>query len=162
MAGPPLYLWWMSSPAPPARVVLPTPADRLTVSANGRLVAATHLAGGTIALIDLGDARVTARITNLPPLRDVMFGEQVLYIAAEGLGGIGVIDVDTRRLSHALVAAGDRPLRLNTIAVPTLVVHGSADPLFLPAVDLPADSGRIIGTFGCGKGLGAAAYPRAP
>jgi pimeloyl-ACP methyl ester carboxylesterase len=33
----------------------------------------------------------------------------------------------------ALVAAGDRRSRLNTIAVPTLVVHGSADPLFLPA-----------------------------
>lgn len=33
----------------------------------------------------------------------------------------------------ALLAAGDRRSRLNTIAVPTLVVHGSADPLFLPA-----------------------------
>jgi DNA-binding beta-propeller fold protein YncE len=85
-------------------VVLPTPADRLTVSANGRLVAATHLAGGTIALIDLGDARVKAQITNLPPLRDVMFGDQdkVLYIAAEGLEGIGVVAIDTGRLLHEM------------------------------------------------------------
>jgi DNA-binding beta-propeller fold protein YncE len=85
-------------------VVLAGPVERLTVSADGRLVAATHLAGGTIALIDLGDARVKAQITNLPPLRDVMFGEQdeVLYIAAEGLEGIGVVPVSTGQLLHEI------------------------------------------------------------
>lgn len=39
----------------------------------------------------------------------------------------------TRRHIAALATAGDRRLRLQTIKVPTLVVHGKDDPLILPA-----------------------------
>jgi len=48
-----------------------------------------------VAFIELMRARVTARITALSPLRDVMFGADgaFLYVVAEGLHGIGVVDV---------------------------------------------------------------------
>jgi DNA-binding beta-propeller fold protein YncE len=86
------------------KVDLPAPAGRLTVSASGQLVAATDPAGGTIALIDLGSGQVGTRITGLPPLRDAMFGDQdaTLYIAAEGIDGIGVIDLGRAALSHEI------------------------------------------------------------
>ena len=76
-------------------VALPAPAQRLTVSASGQLVAATDLKGGTITVIDLSEGRVSKRISGLPPLRDTMFGERdtVLYVAAEGISGIGVVDL---------------------------------------------------------------------
>ena len=53
-------------------------------------------------------------------------------INAEGIGLIELKPEICTRAIAALVAAGDRRSRLNTIAVPTRVVHGSADPLFLP------------------------------
>jgi DNA-binding beta-propeller fold protein YncE len=98
-------------------LVLPAPAERLTSGTNGRLVAASDLAGGTITLIDAGEGRVDTVITGLPPLRDVMFGGQdtVLYIAAEGLDGIGVIDVASARLSQRI--ATFRPTRAGVAAL---------------------------------------------
>ncbi len=86
------------------KLALPAPAERLTVGISGRLAAASDLAGGTITLIDLNDGRVDTVIAGLPRVRDVMFGAQdtVLYIAAEGLDGIGVIDVANARLSHQI------------------------------------------------------------
>ena len=99
------------------RVVLEAPVDRLTIGASGRMAAATQQAGGTITLIDLDDARVDRVISGLPPLRDVMFGEQdtVLYIAAEGLGGIGVINVARARLAREI--APFRPSRAGFAAL---------------------------------------------
>ncbi len=86
------------------RVGLPMPARRLTVGTNGRLVAAIDPAGGAIAIVNLDSDRVGTVITGLPPLRDVMFGasDEVLYVAATGLAGVGVIDVAQGRLSHEI------------------------------------------------------------
>jgi hypothetical protein len=87
-------------------VALPAPVDRLTVGTTGRLVAASDLAGGAIALIDLGEDRqdTVTLITGLPPLRDVMFGnlDTALYIAAGGISGVGVVDVAKARLLHEI------------------------------------------------------------
>jgi DNA-binding beta-propeller fold protein YncE len=82
------------------KVALPLIAQRLTVSVNGQVLAVHDLVGNAIALVDIGEARVTAGIVALPPLRDVMFGrnDTVLYVAAKGLGGVGVIDIATARL----------------------------------------------------------------
>lgn len=98
-------------------VQLPVAADHLTVGTAGRLAAATNRAAGTITLIDLDGGRVDTAITGLPPLRDVMFGEQdmVIYIAAEGLAGIGVIDVAKARLTHEI--ATFRPTRAGVAAL---------------------------------------------
>jgi DNA-binding beta-propeller fold protein YncE len=69
--------------------------QRLIGSPDGYMVAAADLSGGSVAFIELMRARVTARITALSPLRDVMFGADgaFLYVVAEGLHGIGVVDV---------------------------------------------------------------------
>jgi DNA-binding beta-propeller fold protein YncE len=87
-------------------VSLPNPAGRLTVGATGSLAAAFDPAGGTIALIGLSDERhdKVTTIRGLPPLRDAMFGDldTALYIAAEGLGGIGVVDAGQARLMHEI------------------------------------------------------------
>ena len=82
------------------QLALPAPAQRLTLGTRGRILAAIDLTDGTINLIDLGAEKLTATIANLPALRDVMFGDAdiLLYIAAEGTGGIGVIDVDSAKL----------------------------------------------------------------
>jgi DNA-binding beta-propeller fold protein YncE len=87
-------------------LALPNPAERLTVGATGRMVAASGLAGGTIALFGLDEFsrdKVTT-IRGLPPLRDVMFGDldTALYIATQRPGGIGVIDVATTKLTHEI------------------------------------------------------------
>ncbi len=47
--------------------------------------------------------------------------------------GCGHDPAGTARQLAAMVAAGDRRARLATIKAPTLVVHGSDDPLILPA-----------------------------
>jgi len=99
------------------KLALPAPAGRLTVGTSGRLAAASDLAGGTITLIDLNDDRVDTVIAGLPRLRDVMFGAQdtVLYIAAEGIDGIGVIDVAAAKLSQQI--ATFRPTRAGVAAL---------------------------------------------
>ncbi len=83
------------------RIALPAPAQKLVLGSGGRLLAAFDPAGGTITLVDLVDERVAASIVGLPKLRDVMFGDKdiLLYIAAEGLGGVGVIDVAGAKLT---------------------------------------------------------------
>lgn len=98
-------------------LLLPAVTDQLTVAAGGRLVAAVHQAAGTITLVDLDSARVATVIAGLPKLRDVMFGAQdtELYIAAEGIAGIGVIDLATARLSHEI--ATWRPNRAGVAAL---------------------------------------------
>ncbi|BAS00255.1 hypothetical protein BV133_2661 [Blastochloris viridis] len=76
-------------------IVLPNLAQRLVLGSRGRILAAIDLAAGAIALVDLDTDRVRTKIAGLPPLRDVMFANQdtLIFYAAEGLAGIGMIDV---------------------------------------------------------------------
>ncbi|PPQ28734.1 hypothetical protein CCR94_17110 [Rhodoblastus sphagnicola] len=79
---------------------LPTPADRLILGAGGRVAAAVNQAGGSITLIGIDTGRADIVISGLPPLRDVMFGNQdsEIYLASAGIAGIGVVDVANGRL----------------------------------------------------------------
>jgi DNA-binding beta-propeller fold protein YncE len=87
---------------------LAAPADELTIDTGGRVAAAVNQAGGTITLIEVDTARADTVISGLPPLRDVMFGNQdtELYIAAEGIPGIGVVDIAKGRLVRQIAAFG--------------------------------------------------------
>jgi len=100
------------------RVALPAPAQRLTLGAAGQLVAATDLAGGTIAVIDLGEGRVSTRIAGLPKLRDVMFGarDTVLYVAADGISGVGVVDLASGVMTHRIAASRPDPAGMAALA----------------------------------------------
>jgi DNA-binding beta-propeller fold protein YncE len=91
----------------PKQIALPNPVQRLVLGTRGRMVAAIDLAGGAIALVDLDTDRVTAAIGGLPPLRDVIFGNQdaMIYIATEGRAGIGVIDVTSGQLVREIAVA---------------------------------------------------------
>ena len=88
--------------------VLPAPADQLTIGAGGRLAAAVNQAAGTITVIGIDSGRADTVISGLPPLRDVMFGNQdtEFYIAAEGIAGIGVVDVAKGRLVRQIAGFG--------------------------------------------------------
>ncbi|KAA5611986.1 YncE family protein [Rhodovastum atsumiense] len=83
---------------------LPLPARTLSLGVTGRLLAAADPAAGQIALIDLNEDRLLSVVTGLPPLRDVMFAEQdtMIFVAAEGMAGIGVVDVANARLTHEI------------------------------------------------------------
>jgi DNA-binding beta-propeller fold protein YncE len=85
-------------------VAIPHKAQRLTLSASGQLVAASDLDGGSIAIVDLQQGGVIQRISGLPPLRDAMFasGDAAIYVAAAGLGGVGVIDLAKGRIAGTL------------------------------------------------------------
>jgi hypothetical protein len=104
----------------PRTVALSAPVDRLSVGTTGRSVAAANLAAGTIALIDLGEDRQdkVTLITGLPPLRDVMFGDldTSLYIATEGTGGVGLIDVAHARLSREIATFQPMPAGVAALA----------------------------------------------
>jgi hypothetical protein len=69
--------------------------QRLLNGIDGNLVAAADLAAGTVAFIELVREREVTRITGLPPIRDLMFGADgaFLYVAADGLNGVGVVDI---------------------------------------------------------------------
>lgn len=90
------------------KVTLSAPVGRLTVSADENSVAAIEPHGSTISVVDLGEGKMKTRVAGLPLLRDVMFGEQdtVLYFAAEGINGIGVIDIASGRLSRIIAGIG--------------------------------------------------------
>jgi YVTN family beta-propeller protein len=74
--------------------------NRLTASPDGYMVAAADLSTGAVAFIELMHTRVTSRMTGLSPIRDLMFGPDgaFLYLAAERLNGIGVVDVARGKL----------------------------------------------------------------
>jgi DNA-binding beta-propeller fold protein YncE len=84
--------------------------QRLIGSPDGYMVAAADLSGGSVAFVELMRARVAARITGLSPLRDLMFGADgaFLYVAAEGLHGIGVVDVARGTLIEEISVPGLR------------------------------------------------------
>src|SRR5262249_11466260 len=83
---------------------------RLIVSPDGYMIAAAEPSAGTVAFIELMRTRVAARITGLSPIRDLMFGADgaFLYVVAERLGGIGVIDVARGKLIEEIAVAGLR------------------------------------------------------
>jgi DNA-binding beta-propeller fold protein YncE len=135
------------------RVALASPAQRLTVGANGQLVAATDLAGGAISVIDLADGRVSQRISGLPRVRDAMFGERdtVLYVAADWIDGIGVVDLARGRMirqigSGARAALAHTPDGRRLLALPQ---GGGAISV------LDAASGAVVGQLAAGAGTDA-------
>ena len=81
-------------------VELPHPAQRLTLGGSGWLLAVADLAG-SISLLDLRRRRVLWRLDGLGRLRDLMFVDQdgLLYLAGERWAGVGVVDVNTGRLT---------------------------------------------------------------
>jgi DNA-binding beta-propeller fold protein YncE len=84
------------------RINLPHRAERLTLGANGRLLAVADVAAGRITLVDLRGGGIQRSIDGLPPLRDMLFVEQdgYLFVAAEGWAGIAVFDVNTAVLTQ--------------------------------------------------------------
>jgi YVTN family beta-propeller protein len=84
--------------------------DRLIGSTDGYMVAAANLAVGTVAFIELVRGREVSRITGLSSIRDLMFGADAafLYVAAEGLTGIGVVDVARGKLIEEISVANLR------------------------------------------------------
>ncbi len=134
---------------------LPNPADQLTIGTGGRLAAAVAGAGGTIALIGIDSGRVETVISGLPPLRDVMFGNQdtELYIAAEGIAGIGVVDPGKARLVREIAGFGVVRDGMATLArTPNgrqvLAQPNGGGPVSV--IDL--EQGKPIGAFAAGSG----------
>lgn len=74
--------------------------QRLLGSADGNLAVAADLSAGTISFIELVRVREVSRITGLPPIRDLLLGADgaFLYVAADGLQGVGVIDIARGKL----------------------------------------------------------------
>ena len=74
--------------------------QRLLGSADGNLAVAADLSAGTISFIELARVREVSRITGLPPIRDLLLGADgaFLYVAADGLKGVGVIDIARGKL----------------------------------------------------------------
>jgi len=74
--------------------------QRLLASVDGNLVAAVDLSIGTVAFIELAREREVSRVTGLLPIRDLMFGADgaFIYVAADGLKGIGVVDIARGKL----------------------------------------------------------------
>jgi DNA-binding beta-propeller fold protein YncE len=137
------------------RFVLPAPADQLTIGTNGLLAAAVNLATGTIAVIGLDTGRVDTVISGLPPLRDVMFGTQdtELFIAAEGLDGVGVVDVGAARLVRQI--GSFRPARGGVAALARTangrqVLAQPKDGGPIGVIDL--DLGKPVGELAAGGG----------
>ena len=85
--------------------------QRLLNSADGNLVAAADLAGGMVAFIELVREREVSRIAGLPAIRDLLFGADgaFLYVAAEGLNGIGVVDIARGELIEEIPTYGTAP-----------------------------------------------------
>jgi DNA-binding beta-propeller fold protein YncE len=138
-------------------VSLPGPAERLTVGTTGWVAAASGLAAGTIALIDLGEEHPdkVSTIRGLPPLRDAMFGDldTAIYIAAEGLGGIGVVNVGQARITHEIAPVQPNPngfaamaRSLNGRQILALPIGGG------PISVLDPERGEAVGRVNAGAG----------
>lgn len=102
-------------------VALPAQASRLTIGGSGRVVAAIEPRSGTIALIEIGDdyrADTVSTIDGPANLRDAMFGDEdaTLYVAAEGLAGVGAIDVATGRVTHQIALLHPSPNGVSALA----------------------------------------------
>jgi DNA-binding beta-propeller fold protein YncE len=84
------------------RISLPHRAERLTLGANGWLLAIAEPAGGRISLFDLRRGRLLRMIDGLPPLHDMLFVDQdgYLFVAAKDWTGIAVFDVNTAVLTQ--------------------------------------------------------------
>nr|WP_294506053.1 hypothetical protein [uncultured Rhodopila sp.] len=84
------------------RINLPHRAERLTLGANGWLLAVADLAGGKISLFDLRRGSLLRTIDGLPPLRDMLFVDQdgYLFVAAKDWTGVAVFDVNTAVLTQ--------------------------------------------------------------
>ena len=85
--------------------------QRLLGSADGNLIAAADLSSGTAAFIELVRERVVSRVTGLPAIRDLMFGADgaFLYVAADGLKGVGVVDIARGKLIEEIPTFSEVP-----------------------------------------------------
>src|SRR5215470_15883476 len=74
--------------------------QRLLGSADGNLAVAADLSAGKIAFVELVRVREVSRVTGLPPIRDLLLGADgaFLYVAADNLRGVGVIDIARGKL----------------------------------------------------------------
>lgn len=85
-------------------VALPEPVARITGSSDGTAVAVLGSSGRVVSIVDIDAGAVRATIRGLPRVRDIMFDAQnsSLYVAADGLEGVGVLDIAAGRLSNTL------------------------------------------------------------
>jgi hypothetical protein len=85
-------------------VDLPAAAAGLTIGASGRIAAAFDPDSGTIVLVDLDEGQVKLTIAGPAHLHDVMFDaeDSRLFVGADGLAGMGVIDVNSARLTRKI------------------------------------------------------------
>jgi YVTN family beta-propeller protein len=85
--------------------------QRLVGSADGNLVVAANFSTGTVAFIELMRGRVVSQVTGLPAIRDLMLGSDgaFLYVAADRMKGVGVIDVARGRLIEEIPTLGIHP-----------------------------------------------------
>jgi pimeloyl-ACP methyl ester carboxylesterase len=76
----------------------------------------------------------------------------------------GVDPAGTGRQLGAIIASGDRTLQVHTIAAPTLVIHGSKDPMVSRsggvATARAIPGARMITIQGMGHDLPSAAWPQ--
>ena len=83
---------------------------RLIASPDGYVVTAADFSVGSVAFVELMRNRVASRLAGLSPIRDLMFGADgaFLYVVAERLDGIGVIDVARGKLIEEIAVPGLR------------------------------------------------------
>jgi len=74
--------------------------QRVIAAVDGHLIAVAGLEAGKVAFIELMRARIVSTVTGLSRIRDYMFGADgaFLYVAADALNGIGVVDVGRGKL----------------------------------------------------------------
>jgi len=82
------------------RIELSHRIGRLVLGTSGTVLAAADHEGGAITLVDLRSERIIGRLSQVPGLRDMMFGDadKTLYAVGDGWGKIGVFDVATAAL----------------------------------------------------------------
>jgi pimeloyl-ACP methyl ester carboxylesterase len=116
-----------------------------------------------------------------PTEREAFIEHMTRLFAAIGSSGIPRDNADVRRLAAvsydrdrdraaagrqlaAIIAAGDRTAELRTITAPTLVIHGTADPLVSPsggrATARAIPGARLLNIEGMGHDLPRAIWPK--
>jgi YVTN family beta-propeller protein len=107
--------------------------QRLVLSDSGLVLVAADLAAGAIAFVSLaegaGRSNAQSTLSVAAPIRDVLFGpdDSPLYIAADGLHGVGVADVISGNMITTIPVAGwgETPITGLTRSADGLVLYAA-------------------------------------